>query len=71
MRHTHELCLSRRCNELDAVRNGDMRLDARRQGKPALDLEPGCEEHGFDRGSDGRDVLEPRLSLACLVGGDE
>ena len=48
-----------------------MRLGARHQGKAALDLEAGGEQRRFDLGSGRRDVLEPRLSFARAIGGDE
>jgi hypothetical protein len=71
LRHPDELFFSRRRNELDAVRDGDVRLGARHQRKPALDSKAGREQRRFDLGSGRGDVLEPRLSFARAIGGDE
>ena len=71
LRDAAKLDLGRRRNELNARgRIEDGRLAGHQRESP-LNLEPGCEEQGLDCGSDRRDVLEPRLSLAGLVGGDE
>jgi len=71
LRNAAELAFGRRRNELDARWRLENRRLAGHQRESSFDLEPGCEEHGFDCGSDGRDVLEPWLSLAGLVGSDE
>jgi hypothetical protein len=71
LRDTAELALGRRRNEFDARGRLEHRLLAGHQRESSFDLEFSREQHGFDGRRDGRDVLEPRLSLARLIGGDE
>ena len=71
LRDAAELALGRGRNELDARGRFEQGRFAGHQRESPFGLESSREEHGFDCGSDGRDVLEPRLSVTRLVGGDE